>query len=641
MSEGLDPDAIRARSFSTSRRGFERAEVEAFQEDVAGRVAELSARLSAIEAAVHQVGITDLRDLKTEFDTVGEDVSEILQAARDAAADMRDRASADAEAKLTEAQQQAEELRGAAWTTSEQMLQQVAAAADDLNATAHEDSLFIRAEAEREALRMTGDAKRDAEELARTAQNEAEATIAAARAESESMVESARQSADLAQERVRALEQRREELMAELEETRKTLTELEDTIEGRRSELVHATTDPSESSVRVIGEDDATKPEIGDWLDEDATVRLVPPPPEMPMDPVDADELVAEVASMRLPVPDPVPPSGAEPEPAVSASSVGPASMDFEITGGDSPAAADTAATAELPEPAAATEEESGDESDEVIAEPSPATAVPANDRDGGIDDLFASLRVRGEPNGAVTTSDASPEPVPAALADDVAAAAEPSGAVATAGEPGGAVATTGEPGGAVVTAVAVAGDVGPFELRDRMLMPVTNEVLRGIKRAIVDVQNAVLEEVRTNPDDWRPKKAMFDDVMGEDAAGVAPRCYLAGVAAAGELVGSDPPQLPDRSTHSLANLVTDLWEAVVDAIDGTPGGNSRERGASVGRIFRAWRTDEAERRVRQVAHAEYNAGVAAGLEALGVAFATTPAGRDQADPDATVIPSA
>ncbi|NND03663.1 MAG: hypothetical protein HKN91_12840, partial [Acidimicrobiia bacterium] len=179
---------------------------------------------------------------------------------------------------------------------------------------------------------------------------------------------------------------------------------------------------------------------------------------------------------------------------------------------------------------------------------------------------------------------------------------------------------------------------IGPWDLRDQMLMPVTNEVLRNIKREIVDVQNLVLEELRTEEEDWRPKRAMFDSVLAHGAKDIATQAYEAGVDASGEIADRQAPKLPALPTHSLAGLVTDLWEAVVDAIDGTVGASGRERGASVGRTFRAWRTDEAERRVRQVAHAEYNAGMAAGLDALGIAHGIDPPGRDIADPDATVI---
>jgi hypothetical protein len=43
---------------------------------------------------------------------------------------------------------------------------------------------------------------------------------------------------------------------------------------------------------------------------------------------------------------------------------------------------------------------------------------------------------------------------------------------------------------------------------------------------------------------------------------------------------------------------------------------------------------------VRRVAHSEYNAGLAAGLDALGIAYSIEPPGRDVGDPDAAVIPT-
>ena len=420
MSEATDPDAIRARTFAIGRRGFERAEVETFQEEMAALVSELLRRLATTDERLTQLGITELPDLKAEIDTVGEDVREILQVARDAAEDMRDRARADADAKVQEAQSQAEGLRGDAWETSEQMLLQVSAAADGLNTQATEDILFVRAEAEREALRMTGDARRDAEELLVSAQQESETTLQEARSEAESVQQAASQSAELAQERVRALEERREELMQELEEAREALTELEETIDGRRGELTHATTDPAESAVRVLTEEE--KPQLGTWLDDDATVRLVTPTPTMPLGPVDADELVAEVESLRAPAtPDREPLTGG------SGSSAEAASLDFEITSGDVPAVADSSATAEVfadatPEEAAdlaAVEQESvqapaeGEVVDETTGAPTDETGVETgpeppeeqatDSKDPGIADLFASLRVPSdEPAAAI-----------------------------------------------------------------------------------------------------------------------------------------------------------------------------------------------------------------------------------------------
>lgn len=645
MSEDLQPDAIRTRSFSTARRGFERAEVEAFQVEVAQQVEDLQARLVAIDDRLGQLGITELPDLKAEFDTVGEDVRDILQAARDAAEDMRDRAKADAAAKMATAQEESESLRADAWESSQQMVEGVTAEVAGLSAQANEDALFARAEAEREALRLTGNAKRDVEELMSSTQVSAEQTLADAKQQAEEVTDTAQRSVELAEERVRALEERRQELMEELEAARKTLSAVEDKIEGRTEELTHATTDPAETSVRVLTNNVDDAPDISQWLDDDSTVRLVPQQPEMVLGPVDADELVAEVESLRS-VPPPVETDDARPELELlsggSGSSAESASLDFEITGGDVIVAADAAATAELAtvedepelEPEPDPEPEPG--SDAVVAgpEPEPSSAEPEAAATDDIEDLFASLRSPRPPESvdehpAAETSPATGSPIEPAAVPVVAGAPELEAAPGTIPEP--------DPG---VGAQEVSdGGLDPLELRDRRLFPITNEVLRGIKREIVDVQNAVLEELRTESTEWRPKKAMFGAVLGKDTAALARRSFAEGAAAAGELSGRDSPGITDQSTHDLSSFVTDLWEAVVDAIDVSAGGGNRERAASVGRVFRAWRTDEAERRVRSLAHLEYNAGVAAGLSSLGLGHAVVPPGRDKSDPDATVLP--
>ncbi len=649
------------------RRGFDRVEVEAFQQQVVDHIEALRGRIREIEQRISQVGITDLTDLKREFEIVGEDVQEILQSARDAAEDMRDRAgadaarwrdeaAADAAGRHQEGQRQAETLRRSAWETSESMLTQAVAHAAEMTAKANEDVLFVRAEAEREALRLTGDAKRDAEELLRSARAESEKKTGDARNECESMVAAAQHSVDVAEARVRTLEQRRAELLDELEVTREALVDLEDHIAGRRSALTHATTDPTETSVRVLSDDkDSADPSPEDWLDEDATVRLLPPPLPGGLERVDADELAAEVESLRSVSPPIVPIEpprhGLELVTGGSESSAEAASLDFEITSGELPAAADVSATAELiavgekdsepepgepevqdlfpeePEPAVAP----GPASDEAEPdEPEPA-AQPADD----IDSLFASLRAPQPEAQPAPTPEAEPAPAPA---EQPAPQPEPESEPQPKAEP----ATGPEPPGPadLPTEPPRLGAVDPWALRDRLLIPVTNEVLRGIKRSIVEAQNAVLEGLRTGAADWRPKKAMFDGVVGVEAQAIAAGSYLAGVAAAGELAGAAAPDLPDGSTRDLSSVVTDLWEAAVDAIEGSSEGGSRERGASVGRVFRAWRTDEAERRVRRVAHSEYNAGVVAGLAALGVAHSVEPPGRDPADPDAAVIPA-
>ena len=67
MSDVLDPDAVKARTFTTARRGFERAEVEAFQAEMADHIGELQQRLATMDDRLSQLGITDLPDLKAEI----------------------------------------------------------------------------------------------------------------------------------------------------------------------------------------------------------------------------------------------------------------------------------------------------------------------------------------------------------------------------------------------------------------------------------------------------------------------------------------------------------------------------------------------------------------------------------------------
>jgi hypothetical protein len=90
------------------------------------------------------------------------------------------------------------------------------------------------------------------------------------------------------------------------------------------------------------------------------------------------------------------------------------------------------------------------------------------------------------------------------------------------------------------------------------------------------------------------------------------------------------------------------LGDAIGDALERTraSGGGARERSSAVGRVFRAWRTDEAERRVRRVAAASYHRGLLGGLAALGVVEVAAvelgvPCGRCPAGRGATWAPGA
>ncbi len=628
MAEDLSPSDIRTRKFTTVRRGFDRGEVGDFLTRVGGQVETLQDELSAISTRLNQLGITDLVDLKEEIEDVGLEIQNILDAAMAAAEGLRARAASAADDTLIEADKTAFSLRGDAWASGSAALEDATSQAQRTVAEAREDALFIRAQAEQDAKRLVTQARREADDLVRSSREEGERIVVVARAESESILEETSRAAEKAQERARALENRRVELLSELEEAETAIRD----IESSRSQPVSDLDD----GVRVFttGGDDQTR-----WPESEGAVRILPASPHesdgpeaaLP-EPVDAEAMAAEVEMMRSAVtlPQPVDPTD---EFAPSGEPVVDEAAGEEVRS-DAPS---EDATSEDPPPEDASPEDESPEDepaeqqpgDSVVAEtPLPATDASADEEpepedeaspgslnqpeqeetrpeepapaivdkvtvvsdDPGIDDLFARLRHSVEEPAEPETR---PEPIPDP---------EP--------EP------TPPPVLHVVPDVEPSGD---FERRDRMLLPIENRGLRGLKRRIVELQNRVLEELRKSPGEWRLGREHVSETMGEELDAVIADSYQAGHTAAAEVLGKAEPQLLGGPQQGAAETFTaDLHRDVQSAIDrGDPG--SRRLTADVGRVFRNWRTDEAERHVREAARRAFNDGLLAGYKRLGV----------------------
>jgi DivIVA domain-containing protein len=640
MTDELQPSTIRSRGFSTVRRGYDRDEVDGFKASVADRVAELEAQLASMEGRLEQLGIADPGELRTELETVADEVGKIIAAAREAAGGLRSRAAEDAARWRAEADREARELRsraqrdaegarGSAWEAASALLDETKAAAESMLHGADQDALFIRAQAEREALRLTGDARRDAEEELRAARTEAERLLIDARAESEATLTAARQSAEAAQERARALEARRSELMEELETARLSIGQIEEQKEAQRD----AAASPADSPVAPAGE---PLRDGSEWLDVDASVRIVPAGLLPSADePVDADALAEEVAALR---------AAAEAEPIAPLEVV-------EIEEAALGAAAPMDVVEAEPESVAASEEESGDGAERELpvttdgsvimvepqesAEPEPEPIEPepiepepiepepiepeaedvGDDSEdepstvatapSSIDGLFAKLRepeIVAEPPPEAEPEPSTPELLPAV---EEAVIAEPPKEASAGSEPTHAAATD------------------PFELRDRLLLPIQNRTLRTLKRRIVDLQNRVLEELRVSGPDWTVDRAMFAAAVGEDVVRLSQESFVAGYAGAAELVGAAATPPPDRGAalDASADFIDGIKLAVDEALERTRAadGGSRQISAAVSRVFRAWRTDEAERRLRQAGYRAYHEGLLGALPELGV----------------------
>jgi DivIVA domain-containing protein len=543
----LTPEQITGRSFRTSFRGLDPGEVREFLASIAQQVADLVAQRDRLAG---RLGEFAERDLKSEFAAVGSEVTSVLEAARDAAEGMRDRATADAarwrseamaeaENERRSAREDAERLRSDAWLTSEDLLKQAQAEARRLAEAAERDSLSVLGEAEREAHRLTASARRESEDLTRVARMEAERVHAEALARHDEIVESARRQAEGAQERARALEQRRQELLAELETLRSSLSRMEGELDERRTRLGLSSPDeqPPEPILRVV----TPGTEKADW-EPGETVRVVAKRKEKQAAP-DLDEVVEDVKRIRsneaAKTPEPPPP----PEPPA------PEQQEQEVT----------------------------------------AVEQPSVDELGAI---FSRLRGAPADQSAREPSDeasASPRPAPAQK--------------------------------------RVAPITDPFELQRRLVLPVSNRALRNLKRQLTEMQNQALEGIRVSEGSWRPTVDDASQYLRPELVVLLAESFSMGHSAAEELAGRTfaRPHTPARDEAS--GMAQDLVDQITTVL-GSEEDGGRERSSALSRVFRVWRTDEAERRVTDLASSAYHDGLTASLESGGIKTVLMVGGR-------------
>lgn len=568
MAREVTPDEIRNADFRTTLRGLDRYEVEEMLRLVADRIEELESEQVKLEARLSEA---PAKDLQSEFETVGKEVASILQAAREAAESMRERASLEAtrwrreaaeEAESTrrDAAADAEALRRDAWVTGSELLEQAQVNAERMRATAERDVLTVMGEAEREAHRLTSGSRREAEDLRRNATMDAEKITADAATRRDEIIDTAHRQAAAAQERARALENRRDELLEELENVRATLARLEGSLEERREALDLTKNPPQPSSVRVVHPPAEAKKqwELGE------TVRVVHRDDKSSPDPYSgmADEVSDQVARIQDSEPElSGPPDPATPPPAADAS-------DSEPEPQREPGQEPSVETA--PDLHAASDAEPGPEDEH---EPEPGDDLEA---------LFASLR-----GGDATASPSSGRPDEAGAHEAV----RPE---------------TKEPGG---DEEAREGDGTDWmAVRDSRLLPITNRALRGVKKAMTEVQNVALDGLRT-ADDWTPDEDSIAEGVHAELVAVWTESFAVGHAVAEEMEGERLRRPTTPVSHTDEEFASDLARAVVDALD-KAGDGPRERQSAASRVFRVWRSDEAERRIRDIALLGYETGI-------------------------------
>lgn len=562
MVDDVSPSDPRPRQFDVVRRGYDRAQVDAHIESLKQRIDSLESGIEEARSTVLAVGINDREALANELHQVGDEVAAILEAARDAAEGLRTRATQDADkwrseakreadALLADATEQSQSMRAAAWNEGSSLLGSASAEANNALSLAQEEALFMRAEAERDALRLTSDARRDREEAVRAGRQEADSILEEARRESDGVLAAAQKQAEVAQERARALEDRRSELLAELEATRDSISHLEEEIESRRQELETPEPEPEQP------------PERSSVGDEVGSVKIVAGSRAVSLKPVDPDELVAEVVAMR-----------ASSDQAAALAAADELLAEPETVAVISPPHAEKPSPtgpAAQPGPSAEPSPASSPESAVSIAEPSddgapsaePVTSddeAAAHDSDE-IGSLFARLRDPGEPEQAAEPP--APEKTQEEPATEPAKPAEPAEL---------------DPVGVDTRSDDVSSPVTPSA--EATVLAGRNSALKEVKRALVDLQNEALESLRVD-ESWLPDDA-FTDRFSDGF----------------ELLAEAVPDVdaPSRAREFAA----DLQDAVTTAIEHAreAGQGTRAVASSASKVFRTWRSDEAERRI-------------------------------------------
>lgn len=618
MPPEISPSDIRQAQFRTVLRGLDRVEVEQFLHEVADRFEELEREVAELKKALEHRP----KDWSEEFDTLGREVTAILQAAHEAAETMREKAAADAarwrsealqdaETARREALADAEALRRDAWVAGTALLEQAESEARRMREQAERDVLTVMGEAEREAHRLTSAARREAEDTIRNATMAAEKMTAEAERRRDDIIEAANKQAAAAQERTRALEQRRDELLEELENVRATLFKLEESLESKREQLQAAATQPpavESTSVKVVQPPKDPGWEMGE------TVRVVPGESRIPKLPAESpavpgipaperivpDDLDESVVIVR---PSPKPPAAGE-EPAGPEETAAEEPVVAETVGEPSP---DDSAVGEPPleEPAGqeVSEEPAGeevadaggmegvdDEPDEPVSaeEPAAGEEPPVTRDDDDISSLFAALK------STAHQADPAEEPAEPAPAEPV-AEAEP------------AEDETQEP-------VRIDGHDW-IEERDARLLPITNRALRGTKKAITELQNIALDQLRTD-EKWRPDPRVVAEAIGADLIALWAESFAAGHAVAEAMTGSKLKRPPTPHSGAVEEVSAALAEDLSRALD-EAGEGTRERQSAASKVFRVWRSDEAEQRLRALAIRAYEQGVEKSIATL------------------------
>lgn len=548
-------------------------EVRAFVSQMNDRVERLQVQHDSILSGN---GIGKESGIGMAIDSAVSDIAEVLETARRSSRKIRERAEQEAADVLAAAAEQARRmvasaesdafaLRKSAWDASTEALESMKAEGARLRAAAESDALEIIRNAERNAHRKLVASRRDSENAIQAASAESDRLLGLARAKGREILRAAEDRAESANDRVAAMEKRHAELRKEVEAF------------SAKLEGPSGVSGPSQTS----------------------TVRVIPP-----LEP-DEDDLTD---AFDAPAAGAVPNAGGD-------GSVGTARTVGWADGTES------VRLVETPAVRAKVDVDALELADEV------ARLRRQGARRGTAGEAASRDEVEQSGPGSVLLGTVATATAPRSVAVTYPGDAGPAARMVHEGPPDDLAQLFLELRKEATTPAGGIGDpsrraLSPLEVYDRRLLPVTNRALRTVKRRLIDIEREQLDGLKESTDGWAPELSQLSHPLVHVLTVMEREAFEQGHTAAAEFTGTPLPSLREEvEGGGSESLISGLLDEVTEAVRGDreAGHPIREVAKTLSRVYRLWRTGEAERRLRFLAGRSYHRGLVEGLRGTGV----------------------
>ena len=545
----LTHEEVAARTFATSFRGFDQAEVRLFLKRVADELLALADNerqlRQSLDEARERAAHPEL-DENALTAALGEQTTRVLQSAREAATDIRDKAEENAARTRREAENDATRLRGEAETVLGQRIDEANRVAAGVREAALEESTALRERATAEAAAELEAARLQGKEM-----------VGEAQAVRERLLGDLARRRRLAHVQIEQLRAGRERLLEAYRVVRRTLDEATEELTVAEAEARLA----AEAAARRTAAE-APEPSASEMEVELATAAEA-----MSDDAVDADD-EGERRSSGLRI----------------------LSQRRRVRGGD-----EAVALVEVEQP-------SDDEGVRVLVDGPVVAEAPAP----SVDEIFSRMRADRETAGN-QADDVSPTPPTSGDgAPTEAAAPDDAAAPADANVDAAADDAHAEPG-------ANAADETALQRCDEVLEPLGAQLVRKLKRALQDEQNEVLDRLRTARDKAQPDVVLLSVIdqarRYRDVAGpLLTRAAQAGVRSVTGADGRLTMPVDDLAVDLASDLVGPLRDRLERALSAAPD-DDEAIVAGLGAGYRQWKAERIEPVSRQHLAAAFTLG--------------------------------